>query len=666
MTIADKATLKTYFETGDRPTQAQFSDLIDSTMRSSLTTMANAIENDGVTGILSWTNASTVESIGGAFGLSLLETVTTADAFNLLNDLTATIAAITSTMTYLQNQITDLGALPATIIGDGVTIDSTAFANYESQTSGHWVDLRGKAYRITSLSAVPDDNYYVNGYWKVYDADGNADILYPAPNTLERSVCIIDTGARYTFLTQGGGIDTYKGNVWLRYSDASDHGGSDSTPVFWTSIDRGRSFTAPQKPLTANEKWMMSTGIVDGQQVGIVRTNNTLDVHQLISRRLYEWKEDTTLLVTTVNGDSHVALKFSATDFGGVNAGLKPGDQVRLFDPSASVGGISLSGIYTISAVSAAVAIQVSAGLSAASSQTESPITISTEFYQEAFVTAVVSGAINISLALKNVGALTTAPSVIADMATIPNSFGDIIFGLQVPGMVGGYIARINNLLTGNPVVQYVTNIDTTAGLEPTVCRDNDTGKLYGFLRESDPTTNPIKFWWAADSNMTSPVVTNGPANFGRDATTACTIVDGVIYGVTTGDRRSSTANNAGPVGLYLLKASADQAETLGFNAFDFIHLKDLYYADADDGAGSPVGQADICALDSNTLLVAYANQSFPVKPNLVSVSANTTVGSGQPNIEIMSIKLNHRKDWKGLDIPTYVQNRYLPEDTSN
>lgn len=665
MTVRDKDTLKTFFEAGDRPTQAQFSDLIDSAIRTALATLANTIEIDGQTGIMSFVNASAVVAKGGTFGLAMLDTSTTADAYNLLNDLNTTITSMSSTISVLQSQLSHMGALPSAIVGDGVTLDTTAFASYETSVSGVMVDLLGKTYRISSVSAVPDDNFYVNGYWMVYSADGSANVMYPAPHTLDRQVCIIDTGARYTFLTQGGGLDVYKGNVWLRYSDASDHGGSDATPVFWTSYDRGRSFTAPQRPLTADEKFMMSTGIADGQQQCIVRTDNTLDVHELISRRLYEWKEDTTALISTTNGDSHIAIKFDQGVFGGPNAGLKPGDQFRIFGPSATVGGVTLGGIYTVAGVSAAVAVQATAGISAASTQTDSSITMSVEFYQGTFVTAVVSGAINISLALKNTGVLTTAPSVINDMCTIPNSLGDFMCGLQVPGTLGSYIARINNLHSGNPVVQYVTQIDASAGLEPTITRDPNTGKLYGFLRNTDPTTNPMRFWWASDSNMTSPVVTNGPFNFGRDATTACTLLNGVIYGVTTGDRRSSTANNAGPVGLYLLKASADRTEVSGFSAFDFIHLKDLYYADADDGAGSPVGQADICALDSDTLLVAYANQSFPVKPSLVSVSANTTVGSGQTNIEIMTIKLNHKNDWRGLDIPTHVQNVYLPEDTS-
>jgi len=53
MAVQDRATLKTYFETGDFPTQAQFSDLIDSMLNLSDDISANA------DGISSMTDVST-------------------------------------------------------------------------------------------------------------------------------------------------------------------------------------------------------------------------------------------------------------------------------------------------------------------------------------------------------------------------------------------------------------------------------------------------------------------------------------------------------------------------------------------------------------------------------------------------------------------------------
>ncbi len=78
MTITDPTTLKTYFESGDRPTEAQFGHLIDSAVRSAMTMLADALENDGLTGILyikSAVSATTVAN--GTYGLRLLAADTT-------------------------------------------------------------------------------------------------------------------------------------------------------------------------------------------------------------------------------------------------------------------------------------------------------------------------------------------------------------------------------------------------------------------------------------------------------------------------------------------------------------------------------------------------------------------------------------------------------------
>ena len=66
-------TIKTYFETGDRPTQSEFGIFIDSAVRTSLITFADKFEGSGI-GIPSFVSPTDVTAYNpGAMGISLLK-----------------------------------------------------------------------------------------------------------------------------------------------------------------------------------------------------------------------------------------------------------------------------------------------------------------------------------------------------------------------------------------------------------------------------------------------------------------------------------------------------------------------------------------------------------------------------------------------------------------
>ena len=52
MTVSDPTTLKTYFQSGDRPTQSQFEDLIDTSIRPTMVAISTAVEYGGKVGLL--------------------------------------------------------------------------------------------------------------------------------------------------------------------------------------------------------------------------------------------------------------------------------------------------------------------------------------------------------------------------------------------------------------------------------------------------------------------------------------------------------------------------------------------------------------------------------------------------------------------------------------
>lgn len=86
MTASSKSAIKAFFETGDKPTQSQFSDLIDSyvdtlSVCGNISSLASA-GGTGLVNVISSASASLVSS--GVVGLQLLQTTTTAAAQNVL------------------------------------------------------------------------------------------------------------------------------------------------------------------------------------------------------------------------------------------------------------------------------------------------------------------------------------------------------------------------------------------------------------------------------------------------------------------------------------------------------------------------------------------------------------------------------------------------------
>lgn len=77
MSVVDKTTLKSYFETGDKPTQAQFVDLIDSLISNNLATAANDfIVASGSNAFVKKTLAQTADILKAYLQDSTIQTVT--------------------------------------------------------------------------------------------------------------------------------------------------------------------------------------------------------------------------------------------------------------------------------------------------------------------------------------------------------------------------------------------------------------------------------------------------------------------------------------------------------------------------------------------------------------------------------------------------------------
>lgn len=72
MAISNPTTLKTYFQTGDRPTQSQFDDLIDTSIRPTMEAICTAVEVVGKLGVINVTAAGPGFIVLGSAGRSLM------------------------------------------------------------------------------------------------------------------------------------------------------------------------------------------------------------------------------------------------------------------------------------------------------------------------------------------------------------------------------------------------------------------------------------------------------------------------------------------------------------------------------------------------------------------------------------------------------------------
>lgn len=129
MTAQPKVTIKTYFQTGDHPTQAQFIDLIDS-------------YQDTSPSLVTLSSAST-----GAVGLQLLSSVTATSALSILNIGTFVESKSTLATNFpTSSQFGDAGSIALTdgdwdvsfmlqALANGATVTTTAIGI--SQTSGN-------------------------------------------------------------------------------------------------------------------------------------------------------------------------------------------------------------------------------------------------------------------------------------------------------------------------------------------------------------------------------------------------------------------------------------------------------------------------------------------------------------------------------------------------
>lgn len=209
MTAQSKTTVKSYFETGDKPTQAQFVDLIDSYQDAAA-------------------NLGTLSSAGlGAVGLAVLATVTTAAAQAALgggtvgrNVFQATTSAAALSSMGLPTTATGTGALVQQVSAAltnpditkpniiGTATNDNAAAGSVGQITESTV-LAGAAVALTSNVAANITSISLTaGDWDVW---GNIAFAAASSTTVSQITgCINTTSATVPTVPNGGGVMTFQ------------------------------------------------------------------------------------------------------------------------------------------------------------------------------------------------------------------------------------------------------------------------------------------------------------------------------------------------------------------------------------------------------------------------------------------------------------------------
>lgn len=120
MAIVSKTTVKSYFETGDKPTQAQFADFIDSSV---------FIPAAGATGFVEVeSTASSTTRAAGTFGIVILAADTTASAQTSMGLTPATYVSVSGSST--DHALTRFkGTTGTTVQNSGWTLDDSGVLN---------------------------------------------------------------------------------------------------------------------------------------------------------------------------------------------------------------------------------------------------------------------------------------------------------------------------------------------------------------------------------------------------------------------------------------------------------------------------------------------------------------------------------------------------------
>lgn len=545
------------------------------------------------------------------------------DAFDRANHTgTQSVTTITEGSGGIRDFIDPLNGFNA----DGTTDDTANFTLLEASLTNRDINCHGKVYKV---STIPTGNNYFNGFFS--KSNGEAinpkDVLYPMVNTFEGESYKLTSSRRYDGWPQDKAHE-YAGVVYVVWNQGSTHVSNDLHVCMARSYDGGRTFTdferLFQKSGLTGGVTAWSAGIVDGQQIVIVRESDPATEHRLYCRRIGQKKKVSATLSSPASGTAGWELIFP-------EHGCRSGNRIK-FNANVNIGGTTIvAGTeYVVNSGSATrIVFTGPSSLSAQSLAGEYVIEFVESGWTEINWAGVALGTHFINVSADQV----SQPTMFHSFAGVPQSGGDFYTCTHGGGATAGpSLLFFEDILGNTPTLSKANKITTANRVEATVTRDPADGKLYGFARTQFTTQSPLA-WWSSDGGDTFNTNIGGPAGALQYSPFPCLIIGDTIYAYGSANRAGTddvTGNYVKTeVPLYLFRGSKTAFQTQYWDALQMIEIGTAYKYSDWEGLNA-VGVGSMVAINDNLILFHSTDNEDP------------GVGTGIPDIEIVRLRLQN------------------------
>lgn len=509
-------------------------------------------------------------------------------------------------------------------LGNASTDDTSAFTALETFVTGRDIDCAGLVFKVT---AIPTGNNYRHGFWAKSNGEATnpKDVLYPMEGTFEAESYKLTSSRRYDGWPQDKWHE-YDGVIFAVWNQGSTHTSDDLHVCMARSYDGGRTFIDFERLFQSRSftggvtSW--AAGIVDGQQIVIVRESETATEHRLYCRRIGQKKKVTGQIVATSGSTGY---EFIVTTHG-----VRSGNKIK-FNANVSIGGTTLVAGTEYNVTNGTGTRFFFTGPSASSSETLASATYVIEFVESGWTeinwAGVALGTHFINTSADQTGQATLFHS----FAGVPASGGDFYTCAHGGGATAGVtLIKIEDVLGNSPTLAKYNKITTNNRVEASVTRDPADGYLYGFARTQFTDQSPLA-WWSSDGGDTFNTNITGPVGALQYSPFPCKIVGDTIYAYGSANR-AGTDDVSGnyvktEVPLYLFRGDKTTFRTNYWAALQMIEIGTAYKY-SDYAGTNAVGVGSMVVFNGNLILAHSTDNEDP------------GLGTGIPDIEMVRIRL--------------------------
>ena len=506
---------------------------------------------------------------------------------------------------------------------DGVTDDTANFSGLRSRYPTTEFDLKGEIYSVSEIPTGP----FRNGYFKVVGGgEGGGSILYPARETLKGDSSYVFTGNRQFNWPQDA-CHEYNGVLYAVIKEGDDHIAADNHVRLIRSFDNGQTWEYGERLFQAatGARYVFGACIVAGRQCLIVREHTgdgsdaAITGATLYTRRIGERREKKltpigdfrNMVLVATSGSSTIRLANCPRH------GCRGGDKIKITNVGETVGGLSISGEYTV-AGRGADWVEFAASANATSTQTVTTDFV-VEFLEGNFGALNVSGT-SIYSALKSFSPIYASASPFYFYTMVPDHDNAAFWVSVTGGGVAPHIVRVDNLWYATPAIASAVALPTDRA-EVSIDRRDD-GTFIGFGRTNSLTSYPALLYSTNNGVTWASRLNGSPANDFRYSPISCRFsTDGQwIHAVATGNRVRGEPQTqiAGEVPLYWLRGKVSDVLVNGWQAMEIVRIGSVFFANASYGdTGNGVGVPSIVYhRDTVHLFAATERQDNVAKPN--------------------------------------------------